>query len=123
MEIYTPVIGYGAGLYDLMADNTDEILHNVSLGEINKVANNHVNSNLENGKKDDLTRTNALDMALLRALIVEAQLKYAHEMMMHIDPVCQLSDKDIKNITSRASIQKQKHIAETHLGKTLYPRQ
>ena len=64
LEINSTLIGYGKD-YDTVCDNTDKILSNVTLREINQIADDYIDSNLEKGKEKDLDWTNALNMALL----------------------------------------------------------
>jgi hypothetical protein len=43
---FTPVIGYGLYHYGIVADDADEILRNVSIGDIEMISDDLVDSNL-----------------------------------------------------------------------------
>jgi len=101
----------------------DKILSNVTLGAIDEIADDQIDSNLEKDKEKDLDQNNALDMSLLRAATVEAQSKHAHMMMMRKDPVCQLTEEKVWTITDSKTMKKVKRASESTLGRALNPRQ
>lgn len=123
MTIYTVIVGYGKLLFDAVLNNTDEILRNVTLGEIEQVADDQVDMNLDKGKK--LEKNNALDMALIRAATIEAQSKQAHEMMLHPDAVTQCTDAAIEEGTTKslAALQEKLQAVQEQLGAKINPRQ
>ena len=64
LEINLTLIKYSKD-YNTVYDNTDKILSNVTLKEINQITDDYINSNLKKGKEKDLDQTNTLDIALL----------------------------------------------------------
>jgi len=91
----------------------------VRLGELNQIADNHINSNLEKGKENNLNKTNALNIALIHAVTIKVQLKHTHKMIIYKDPVYQLTDKELKDITSPMAMKKVKAITKEKLSKAL----
>ena len=89
------------------------------LGELNQIADNYINSNLEKGKENNFNKTNALNIALIHAVTIKVQLKHTHKMIIYKDPVYQLTDKELKDITFPMAMKKVKAITKEKLGKAL----
>jgi len=118
MVTSTVIIEYSE-LFKSVIVSIDSNLWNVRLGELNQIADNYINSNLEKGKENNFNKTNALNIALIHAVTIKVQLKHTHKMIIYKDPVYQLTDKELKDITFPMAMKKVKAITKEKLGKAL----